>query len=297
MKVFISHSSTDKRFIRTLKSGLKENSIETWLDEDQLDFGDSLVEKLETALGESSHFVIILSPSSVDSDWVSFELKKALQHSRTGLMNKIIPIKYRECDIPEELSKLLYADLSDEVVLPMEDEVKFVSDGYDAFFLKLVRAIKNSSKALSDQEKEEIKKSIKSTEKEVKEHIKSVHRGVFKLIGYNTKEVRDKFEKTIRQKNKDLKDEDEIRPILLPPSIKRIYNPKIGEVIKIDGELWFNGTGHFAGFRNDDLAITIDKRVRDAAEIKAGAYYEIEINGEEKIVKFFDEIKTTTNKH
>lgn len=90
MKVFISHSSTDKRFVRTLKECLNINNIDTWIDEDQLDLGDSLLSKLEQALNESSHLVIVLSPSSVQSDWVKFELKKALDNNRTGLMQKIM---------------------------------------------------------------------------------------------------------------------------------------------------------------------------------------------------------------
>ena len=67
MKVFISHSSKDKRFVRTIKDGLNENCIDTWLDEDQLDLGDSLIAKLERALDESSHIVIVLSPASTES--------------------------------------------------------------------------------------------------------------------------------------------------------------------------------------------------------------------------------------
>ena len=141
MKVFISHSSKDKKFVRTLKDCLLENSIDTWLDEDQLDLGDSLVAKLETALDNSSHLVIILSPSSVESDWVNFELKKALKNNRTGLTQKIIPVKYRECEIPEEIADLLHADLSNEVVLPVGERVKFISDGFDSFFLNLLERL------------------------------------------------------------------------------------------------------------------------------------------------------------
>ncbi|MBK9794444.1 MAG: toll/interleukin-1 receptor domain-containing protein [Sphingobacteriales bacterium] len=61
IKAFISHSSKDKKFVRTLKEDLNENGIETWFDEDQLDLGDSLLEKLDTSLEESTHFIIILS--------------------------------------------------------------------------------------------------------------------------------------------------------------------------------------------------------------------------------------------
>ena len=34
IKAFISHSSKDKKFVRTLKEDLNENGIETWFDEE-----------------------------------------------------------------------------------------------------------------------------------------------------------------------------------------------------------------------------------------------------------------------
>ena len=50
LRAFISHSSKDKKFVRTLKEGLQLNSISTWIDEDEIDFGDSLLEKLDSIL-------------------------------------------------------------------------------------------------------------------------------------------------------------------------------------------------------------------------------------------------------
>lgn len=91
IKIFISHSSTDKLFIHTLKEDLKVNGFQTWVDQDELDLGDKLSDKLELALSESSHFLIILTPSSVNSEWVKFELAKALKHRTNKLIQKIIP--------------------------------------------------------------------------------------------------------------------------------------------------------------------------------------------------------------
>src|SRR5690606_3508247 len=261
MKVFISHSSKDKAFVRFLKDCLSANSIETWLDEDQLDLGDSLTTKLEGALDESTHLLIVLSPASIDSDWVQFELKKALNNSRTGLMNKIIPIKYRDCQVPEELKDLIYGDLSNEVVLPVNNKIKFISNGFEDVFLRIIRAIKNSSKRIDKTEKTEIIKSIKSTEKEVEKFAKTIHRATYRLVGYNTLEYRQKHQNIIAKKNNIKDGIDNIRPILLPPATKTVYKPKIGDRIKIIGYLpWEESFGHFAGYRNDDLAITFDKR-------------------------------------
>lgn len=295
MKVFISHSSKDKKFVRLLKDGLLENNIETWFDEDQLDLGDKLINKLENALDDSSHLVIVLSSTSVNSEWVKFELKKAIENNRTGLNSKIIPIKYKQCEIPTELSELLHADLTDEVVLPDGDRVKFISDGYDDFFLKLVRAIRNSSKTISKEEKEEIIKSIKSSKKEIDKHQKSIHRGNYKLIGYSTLESRKKFQTKLKSKIEGIKKSEDIRPVLLPSSVRQIYNPELGTKITVEGELPWDDFGHFAGFRNDDLAIAVDKRTRDAVGIDFDNYYQIEIDPEKDSIRFANNIKTNAN--
>jgi len=291
MKVFISHSSKDKKFVRKLKNCLNENSISTWFDENQLDLGDSLINKLELALDESSHLVIVLSPSSVESEWVKYELKKAIKNSRTGLMNKIIPIKYRECSIPEELSDLLHADLSKEVVLPEGNEVKFISDGFDPFFLKLVRSLKNTAKTISKTEKTEIITSIKSSQVEIVKHSKTIHRGNYKLVGYTTLESRQKYQKIINLKNKLTSYLDELRPFLLHPSVKKIMNPTIGEKILFKDSNMLDSFGHFAGYRNDDLGITVDRRTRNEIGIINRKFYQIEIDGENKIIRFINEIK------
>jgi len=282
--------------VRTLKDGLLENSIETWFDEDQIDFGDSLISKLENGLDESSHLVIVLSPASIQSEWVKYELKKALNNARTGLMNKIIPIKYRDCEIPEDLTDLIHADLSNEVVLPEGDRVKFISGGYDNFFLKLVRALRNTSKAINKEEKDEIIKSIKAAEKEVGEESKSKYRANLKLLGYSTKDSLEKYQKIIAKKLKSETNLSEYRPILLPPSTKSIFKPKIGDKIDVIDDFIFDSYGHFAGYRNDDLAITVDKRTRDDSQIKALRFYQIEIDPENNLIKFVNEIKTDANK-
>lgn len=296
MKVFISHSSKDKGFVRFLKDCLLANSIETWFDEDQLDLGDSLVTKLEEALNDSTHLLIVLSPASIDSDWVQFELRKALLNSKTGLLNKIIPIKYRDCKVSEELQDLVYGDLSNEVVLPVENKIKFISNGFEDVFLRIVSAIKNSSKRIDKAEKDEIIKSIKSTEKEVQEFTKSMHRATYKLIGYNTLEAREKYQKLVFQKIKATDNIDNIRPILLPPGIKNIYKPKIGDKIKIIGYMpWEESFGHFAGFRNDDLAITFDKRTRDEIETKAKSYISVEVDPVDQSITIKEKIETAAN--
>ena len=293
MKVFISHSSTDKKFVRTLKDGLIENGIQTWVDEDQMDLGDILNEKLNTALNESSHLVIILTPASVNSPWVKFELKKALENRRTGLMQKIIPIKYRECEIPEELIDLLYADLSEEVVLPNEDftRIRFLTKGFDNVFPRIVRALKNITKAIDPNEKTEIIKALKSSGEQIRDDAKLIHRGNYQLNGYSTLESKLKYQEKIAKVSGSQTRVDDFRPILLPASLSKLFNPKLGDLFVITSNLNVKGFGHFAGFRVDDLKITMDKRSRDEVFLKNHLYYQVEINLEKKQINFFGDFR------
>ena len=44
--VFLSHSHSDKQFVRGLAEELRINDIKVWIDEMELHFGDSLIERL-----------------------------------------------------------------------------------------------------------------------------------------------------------------------------------------------------------------------------------------------------------
>lgn len=79
MKVFISHSSVDNKFVRTFMEDLIANGIKTWVDLDEISPGDELLESLDGALDEMTHFLIVLSPNSVESKWVNYELETAIK--------------------------------------------------------------------------------------------------------------------------------------------------------------------------------------------------------------------------
>lgn len=287
MKVFISHSSVDKEFVRTLKKDLNVNGILTWFDEDQLELGDSLIEKLNAGLSESSHFVIILSQASTNSDWVKYELKKALENKALKLVNKIIPIKYNDCDVPKELSTLLYGDLSSETRIVKGEYVEFYSTEYVKVVDKICKSIKKSEKSLTKKEIEEIKSAIDKTEKELeKKTSKETIKGVYVVNRYKDKLTRNNYAKRTKvNSNIDL-----IRPILLPPLWKNsLADLKLGEKIYFSKNYISNEVGHFAGFRKDDTCITVDPRVRQSLSLTPGKYYQVELNIKERRLNFIEQ--------
>ena len=149
-QVFISHSNKDTNFVAKLKSDLK-NAFNVWIDDDIdcLCPGDSLLDKLDEALNDMTHFLIVCSPDSMRSEWVEKEYKRALERLKERGIAKVIPIKYKDCTIPEPLKTMLYADFSDVVFFSEANEFICATQGdrnkYGQQLSRVVEAIRQSS--------------------------------------------------------------------------------------------------------------------------------------------------------
>jgi hypothetical protein len=76
--VFLSHSSKDKPFVRKLTEALKGHNLNVWLDEKELQVGDSIVGGVSQGLESADYLVVVLSKASVGSRWLQAELNAAL---------------------------------------------------------------------------------------------------------------------------------------------------------------------------------------------------------------------------
>jgi hypothetical protein len=290
MKVFISHSSEDKRFVRKLKEDLNENNIETWVDEDELRLGDSLLQSLEAALEKSSHFLIVLSNASIDSPWVKIEIEEALNQSKSNAMKKVIPIKYKDCEIPNSLKNLLFADLSNETREVIRDKVQFNGDGYQKFLDRLCQSLNNPDKKLTEEDKKVLKVEIKNEEIKIDKslEIQSIVKANYRVLAYKNKETRIGYTKRILQSGSKIDIHPiNIKPILLPLSLKKVLDIKLGDEIYFSKNFSLNEIGHFAGFRKDDLAIAIDSRIRSVLKIYRSRIYSVEIDVKNIRINFF----------
>jgi hypothetical protein len=142
MKVFISHSSIDKPFVERLATDLRtREGIDAWLDKWEILPGDRIPEKLEEGLSNAGIFVLVLSPESVNSQWVSYEKDawltvqvneevRARQESRTP-SRRLIPVLYKNCEKPFFLQSFLHVSINDE--------------NYEEGFQQLVRGMRGES--------------------------------------------------------------------------------------------------------------------------------------------------------
>jgi tetratricopeptide (TPR) repeat protein len=104
---FICYSRKDEDFVLELAKNLKRQGVPIWLDQWDIPSGANWGRTIEKALKESSHLLLILSPSSVDSDDVQSEWLSALEKGKV-----VVPILYQQCDIPFRLKPIQYIDFT-----------------------------------------------------------------------------------------------------------------------------------------------------------------------------------------
>lgn len=109
---FLSHSSTDKAFIRQLAADLTANGVDVWLDEQRIRVGDSIPEKIAQGLAESDYFLIGMSQKSSESAWVQKELNNALMSEVQRRKVRILPLKLDDAPMPPIIAEKKYADFS-----------------------------------------------------------------------------------------------------------------------------------------------------------------------------------------
>ena len=78
-KLFISHSSQDDGFVRGLQQALADVGEDVWIDSRELRGGDRLWPEIQRAIEEASAYAVVVSPASLQSEWVGDELAQALE--------------------------------------------------------------------------------------------------------------------------------------------------------------------------------------------------------------------------
>ena len=94
-QVFISYSRKDLTFVEQLASDLKKSGLDVWYDVSGIAGGDRWRSEIENALRNSQYVLVVLSPDSINSEWVEREFLFS-----SNLKRKIIPLMYRPCELP-----------------------------------------------------------------------------------------------------------------------------------------------------------------------------------------------------
>ena len=104
-KAFVSYSRTDKDFVLRLCQDLRAAGASIWLDQLDIHPGEEWDEAIQRGLSECGRMLVVLSPKSVASENVLDEIGYALSRKKP-----IIPVLYRDCEVPYRLNRVQYVD-------------------------------------------------------------------------------------------------------------------------------------------------------------------------------------------
>ncbi|MBE9570908.1 MAG: toll/interleukin-1 receptor domain-containing protein [Proteobacteria bacterium] len=110
MPVFISYSHQDKDFVDKLASNLVKHKARVWIDHWELHVGDSIIDRVQEAIQESNAFIIVISKSSMESEWCKKELSSGFLGELEERRVVVLPLLLEECEMPIFLRGKMYAD-------------------------------------------------------------------------------------------------------------------------------------------------------------------------------------------
>lgn len=106
-QIFISYARRDQEFVFKLATDLELRGGRVWLDQADIQGGEQWRHSITSAIAQSGAFLLVISPDSIDSQYVRLELEIAEQHGKS-----IFPLIYRRASIPENLSRFQFIDFT-----------------------------------------------------------------------------------------------------------------------------------------------------------------------------------------
>lgn len=103
MGVFISYSHEDKLFAETVAQALRENTIHVWVDSWQMNAGDSIQQRITSAIRGSSVILFFISNNFLQSKWCMRELEICLEYKAKDSEVTIVPLLLDSSPLPQEL--------------------------------------------------------------------------------------------------------------------------------------------------------------------------------------------------
>lgn len=94
--VFISHSTKDHDFAKRLHADLQSGGVRCWFAPEDVQGGKKLHEQVDQAIRRYNKLLLILSPYSMDSEWVKTEIRLARKKEIEEGRRKLFPISLVE---------------------------------------------------------------------------------------------------------------------------------------------------------------------------------------------------------
>lgn len=110
-RVFISYASADETYARQIAAILDAEGIEYFFDKKDVNWGANVPQEISNAISECSELVVIISPASVKSQWVPFEIGGA-----SALGKRILPyLTHPSITLPAFIQQYHYKTSLDDI--------------------------------------------------------------------------------------------------------------------------------------------------------------------------------------
>ncbi len=127
MPIFISYSHQDSEFASELASQLVKHKARVWIDQWEIHVGDSLIDRIQTAIQGASALLVILSKAFVESEWCKKELNSGLIRELEEKRVIVLPVLIENCDIPVFLREKMYADFRTDFDKGLNDVLEAIA--------------------------------------------------------------------------------------------------------------------------------------------------------------------------
>jgi len=151
-RIYISHSHQDKDLARSIADGLKESGNQIFIDSESLQAGSDWRSTLNDSLKLSDVFLVLVTESSVNSQFVVSEIGAARAYVNSSSNEKLfVPIIFGQIDIPNVIQDIqaIFGDRDS-----VNEVISKVRQAIDAFF---------GRKAAEEQKREKRKEQIEAT--------------------------------------------------------------------------------------------------------------------------------------
>src|SRR5207248_9356081 len=106
-RIFVSHSNNDNDFgvqlVKDLRRILADETAVWYDSQGGLLGGDAWWRKIMQELKASNVFIVVLSPSAMQSPWVNDEIDTAWRLKNSSANMRIIPVLYQTCEVRSDL--------------------------------------------------------------------------------------------------------------------------------------------------------------------------------------------------
>lgn len=115
-KIFLSHKSVNKDFVRGVNDALKTIGYNTWLDEESMNAGANLNRSIMKGINDSCAVVFFITPDFKDEKYIANEIDHAIDE-KTNRPDEfeIITIVIGDGLVPKILSKYVWKNVTTEI--------------------------------------------------------------------------------------------------------------------------------------------------------------------------------------